>query len=48
MKWFHWDKNDNNEDFMQMETAIESGNGAASSLIEAFVAFEKEFRWFEV
>lgn len=48
MKWFHWDKNDNNEDFMQMETVNESGNGEASSRIEAFVAFGKGFRWFEI
>lgn len=43
MKRFHWDKNDYNEDFMQMETANESGNGEASSRIEAFVAFGKGF-----
>lgn len=48
MKWFHWDKYDNNEDFIQMETVNESGNGEASSRIEAFVAFGKGFRWFEI
>lgn len=31
-----------------MDTANESGNGGLSSHGEAFVAFEKELRWFEV
>lgn len=31
-----------------MDTANESGNGELSSHGEAFVAFEKELRWFEI
>lgn len=31
-----------------METANESNNEEASSRVEAFVALEKELRWFEV
>lgn len=31
-----------------MDTANESGNGEVSSHGEAFVAFEKELRWFEI
>lgn len=41
---FHCD----NDDFIQVERANESGNGEVPCRAEAFVAFEKRFPWFEV
>ena len=40
MKWVCCDKDDNNDDFIEMETANESGNGEMPSHSEKFVAFE--------
>lgn len=41
MKWFHCDKNDNNDDFMQMEITNKSGKEEIPSRTEAFVTFKK-------
>lgn len=48
MKWFHCDKHRTNDDFIQLETANESGNEKVSSRVEAFMEFEKQHRWFKV
>ena len=40
MKWVCCNKDDNNDDFIEMETANESGNGEMPSHSEKFVAFE--------
>lgn len=48
MKWFHCDKNDNNDDFMQMETTNKSGKEEIPSRTEAFVTLEKGLGWFEM
>lgn len=44
MKRFHRDKDENNNDFIQMERKNESGNEKVPSHDEAFVAFVKELR----
>lgn len=47
-KWFHRDKDDDNDDFSRMQTANESDNGQVRSRAEVFVAFEKWLRWFKL
>lgn len=47
VKRFHRDKDENNDDFIQMERTNESGNEKVPSHGEAFVAFVNELRWFE-
>lgn len=44
---FRYDKDDNIDDFTQMEAADEGGNEEVSFRIEAFVAFEKGLESFE-
>lgn len=41
MIWVCCDKDDNNDDFIQMETANERGNGEMPSRSETIAAFEK-------
>lgn len=43
MKWFHCDKDDNNDDFIKMKTEMK-----VSSRANTFVAFGKGFGWFNV
>lgn len=45
MKWLHRDTGDDNDDFIQMETANESVNGDVPCHGEAF---EKGLRWCKV
>lgn len=44
MKWLHCDKDDNNDDIMQMKTANKSGNREVVFYGEAIVAFGKKLR----
>lgn len=44
MKRFHRDKDENNNDFIQMERKNESGNEKVPSHGEAFVSLVKELR----
>lgn len=48
MKRLHCDKDDNNDDIMQMKTANKGGNREVAFYGKAIVVFGKELRWFEI
>lgn len=43
MKWFHCDKDDNNDDFIKMKTEMKMSFNA-----DTFITFGKGFGWFKV